>query len=124
MSKIVAVSGPLPLATLIAGHAAADALLNTPHPTVPGLNRWMLGDDHVPLKVLSDDLGLLISALRSDETRTDLRKQASDRLRRLARRYRTDATYGGVEMGSIDDTALCTPDAYERTMQEDRALAA
>lgn len=124
MSKIVKVSGPLPTATLAAGHAVADALLNTPHPTVPGLRRWMLGDDLTALKVLSDELGICVRVLGADESRGDMRVQASDRLRRLARRYRMDASCGGVELGSMDDGALRSPDAYGRSVQEDQALAA
>jgi hypothetical protein len=124
MSKIVKVAGPLPTSTLAAGHAAADALLGSAHPTVSGLRRWMLGDDFTALKVLSDELGICVAVLRSDEGRDDMRAQASDRLRRLARRYRSDVAYGGVETGSIDDTALRMPDAYGRGAQEDQALAA
>lgn len=124
MSKIVTVSGPLPTATLVAGHAAAAALLSASHPTVPGLRRWMLGDDFVAIKNLSDDLGIFASILQDDESRDDLRVQATDRLRRLARRYRLDSACGGVETGSIDDAALRGPDAYGRTVQEDQALAA
>jgi len=124
MNKIVTVSRPLPTSTLAAGHAAADALLGSAHPTVSGLRRWMLGDDLTALKVLSDDLGICVAILRSDESRDDMRVQASDRLRRLARRYRSDVACGGVETGSIDDSALRSPDAYGRGVQEDQALAA
>ena len=124
MSKIVPVSGPLPTATLVAGHAVADALLNTPHSSIPGLRRWMLGDDYVALKTMSDEIGTCASILQRDETRDDLRVQATDRLRRLARRYRMDLACGGIEVGSIDDAALRGPDAYGRAAQEDQALAA
>ncbi len=124
MSKIVTVSGPLPTSTLVAGHAAAAALLDAPHPTISGLRRWMLGDDFVAIKNLSDDLGIFASVLQEDETRQDIRVQATDRLRRLARRYRLDSSCGGVELGSIDDAALRGPDAYGRSIQDEQALAA
>lgn len=124
MSKIVTVSGPLPTATLAAGHVVASTLLGSAHSTVPGLQRWMLGDDLTALTVLSDELGICVAVLQQDETRQDMRVQASDRLRRLARRYRLDSSCGGVEIGSLDDSALRSPDAYVRTMQEDQALAA
>lgn len=124
MSKIVTVSRPLPTSTLIAGHAAAHALLTSAHPTASGLRRWMLGDDFTALKVLSDELGICVGILSADEGRSDMRLQASDRLRRLARRFRSDSACGGVETGSIDDSALRSPESYGRGMQEEQALAA
>ncbi|MFZ3482040.1 hypothetical protein [Sphingomonas sp. 3-13AW] len=123
MSKIVETSSRLSLETLAAAHSVADAMLTTDHPTIPGLRRWMLGDDYVALKALSDDLGLYVAALRLDQTRDDVHQLATASLRGLSRRYSADASHGAVEKGSIPDLALRNPDAYDH-QQGDTALAA
>ena len=112
MSKISSIAGPLSIETLNAAHSAVHQLLSIPHPEVPNLTLWMMGDDHVLMRILSEELGFYVSILQSDSHRDDLRCKATGILRRISRRYHLDRSCGAVETMSINDQALLHPDSY------------
>jgi hypothetical protein len=113
MSNVVTVNGPLSVSALAAAHAAADAVLP----------RWLLGDDATAMRTLCDELGFEVAVLERYGPREDLARMATDRVRRISQRYRRDLGYGAIDVGSIDDSALRSPDAHQSPAR-DVALAA